>query len=197
MQQEFFDKIKALVEKYNLLLEPKGIKCSVSRRYFEDDVAAHTSLSGSIFNKIDEKLTDEKERKYLHQRNRYQCIVLTLAPTTKGIVKKAELKQFAFMLRKIERSFEGQIPKATAYSQEKVLSKIERRLKKTLDNAQTRSREKLCKDNFFDGLRYAFSNKYHGKTVLGIDPLVFDIILAIAACLIAVAILFAVWLLTK
>ncbi len=197
MQRDFFDDIKALVEKYNLLLEPKGVKCSVSRRYFEDEVTTHNSLSGGIFNAIDEKMTNEKERKYLHQRNRYQCIVLTLAPIEKGIVKKADLKQFAFMLRKIERSFEGQVPKATAYSREKILNKIERRLNKTLERADTVSPKKLCKDNFFDGLRYASSSKYRGKTVLGMDTLVFDIILSVGACFIAVAILFVVWLLTR
>ena len=197
MQQEFFDEIKSLVEKYNLLLEPKGVKCSVSRRYFEDDVVANTSLTGGFLNQIDEKLTNEKERKYLHQRNRYQCIVLTLAPIEKGIVKKADLKQFAFMLRKIERSFEGQVPSATAYSREKVLNKIERRLNKTLERADIVSPKKLCKDNFFDGLRYASGNKYKGKTVLGMDTLVFDIVLTVGVCLIAVAILFVVWLLTR
>lgn len=197
MQQDFFDEIKSLVEKYNLLLEPKGIKCSVSRRYFEDDVVANTSLTGGILNQIDEKLTNEKERKYLHQRNRYQCIVLTLAPTEKGIVKKADLKQFAFMLRKIERAFEGQAPRATSYSRGKILNKIERRLNKILELADRVSPKKLCKDNFFDGLRYASSNKYSGKTVLGMDTIVFDIILTVGACLIAVAILFVVWLLTR
>lgn len=197
MQQEFFDEIKSLVEKYNLLLEPKGVKCSVSRRYFEDDVATNTSLTGGFLNQIDEKLTNEKERKYLHQRNRYQCIVLTLAPIEKGIVKKADLKQFAFMLRKIERSFEGQAPRATAYSREKVLNKIERRLNKTLERADIVSPKKLCKDNFFDGLRYASGNKYKGKTILGMDTLVFDIVLTVGVSLIAVAILFIVWLLTR
>ena len=103
MYQEFFEKVNLLVAKYDSQLSDVGIKCKVSKKYFETNAPEVSSGHSDILNFIHEHIANKHEnKKYKNQRNRYHCIVLTFLPISNNS-KNIEYKEYSFLLNKIER----------------------------------------------------------------------------------------------
>ena len=198
---EFKEKVQALIDKYTPALSAKGLKILFAKRYFESDVDEQMSGVGygSLLNPIENAHNRKKEkRKYYFQRNRYHAIVLTVVPSDNATLPRENCRDYAFVLRKVERAHIGLEPRRIAYEEEKILSKIEKRILKILKKAETASPERICKDRVFDGIRYATRPKYgYKKRVLGKSILAWNLILDIAAVVLALAILLICWLIRR
>ena len=198
---EFKEKVQALIDKYTPALSAKGLKILFAKRYFESEVGEQMSGVGygSLLNSIEKAHDRKKEkRKYYFQRNRYHAIVLTVIPSDNATLPRGNCRDYAFVLRKVERAHIGLEPRRIAYEEEKILSKIEKRILKILKKAETASPERICKDRVFDGIRYAMRPKYgYKKRVLGKSILAWDLILGIAAAVLAFAILLICWLTSR
>ena len=196
--QELKNKVVALVGKYEGMLSEKGIRISVSKRYFEAEVDQRSGGRSidAIFNSI-ERARDhktEKERGYNYERNKYHCIVLSLMPTGKSPLRRDDCRDYSFMLRKVERAHIGLEPRKVNYEEEKLLSKIEKRILKILKKAEKHSAEGVCKDTLSDALRYSLSAKYkYRDKALGKDMPVWDMIFAIFFAVSVIVFLVLVW----
>ena len=67
----------------------------------------------------------EKENGYNYERNRYHCIVISIIPSNPSALKRAECRDYAFLLEKAERAHIGQEPRKISYEKDKVLAKID------------------------------------------------------------------------
>jgi hypothetical protein len=163
-----------LIDKYEARLAACGIKIEITKRYFETNVCEESSYyrvgESNIFNIIFEHIERENNRKrekkkgYNYQKNQYHCLVLAVIPTEKKILKREFCKEYAFVLRKVERAYIGEKPKKSVYEENKVLAKIEKRILKTINKAKKTTAQKVCKDTLWDVLRYVYSNKYEYKS---------------------------------
>ena len=165
--EEFKDKVQTLVDGYRAQLAARGIQIAVSKRYYETNVEErntyHPEAGVRLLNSIDRYLDKKAEKKYHYQRNKYHCIILTIQPSQKGIVRKEDCRDYAFMLQKVERAHIGLEPTRVIYEENWLLGKIEKRIQKILKKAEVATAEAVCKSTFFDAIRYASLKKYQYK----------------------------------
>ena len=206
MDMNIKEQVQALVDKYSPSLAEKGIKILVAKRYFEDKVdefySGTSSVGGSIFNSIERAHNRKTENeKYHNERNKYHLIILTVVPCDNLNFPRSFCREYAFLLKKVERAHIGLEPNRVTYEEEKILKKIEKRILKILKKAEKIMPIKLCKDTVLDAVRYTHSSKYkYKKQVLGKDlsywDLVFIIVISVIFCL-GVLVMFLYWLATK
>lgn len=200
--KELKEKAQALIDKYTPELSSKGLNIMLTKRYFESEVNERSGVhgTGAIFNSI-ERARDHKEEKkhgYNYARNRYHYFVLTVRPIKKNTVEHKECRDYAFLLKKVERAHIGAEPRLIISCEEKVLSKIEKRIRKILKKAEKNSAQMVCQNNFIDAFRYAMHSKYEYKdSFLGKDRLLWEIIFVSAFCILIFGGVFIIWLFTK
>ena len=204
MDMNIKEQVQALVDKYSPSLAEKGIKILVAKRYFEDNVDEFYSgaVAGSILNSIERAHNRKTENeKYHYERNKYHLIILTVVPCDNLNFPRSFCREYAFLLKKVERAHIGLEPNRVTYEEEKILKKIEKRILKILKKTEKALPIKLCKDTVLDAVRYTHSSKYkYKKQVLGKDlsywDLVFIIVISVIFCL-GVLVMFLYWLATK
>lgn len=193
MHEITIDKIKTLLTVYEERLTAKGIKCTVSKKYFETKVSTRVRSSSSLLYYADVHLAKKRENKiYKHQRNRYHCAVLCFSPIDNKSLKAKDCKEYSFILSKIERLQEGNAPKECFYCEEKLLNRIEKLINKILNKTEKKTAEKVCKENWTDVFRYIFTDNRYGykKSVFGKDILFWDIMFtSIVLCAFALVVL--------
>ena len=201
--KELKEKAQALIDKHTPVLSSKGLKILLSKRYFESNVSERSSgcyATSVILDSID-RVRDrkkEKENGYNYVKNRYHYFVLTVCPIKKNMIKREECRDYAFLLKKVERAHIGLEPRLIVAREEKVLSKIEKQILKILKKAEKRSAQKACQNTIIDAFRYAMLPKYEYKErFLGKDRFSWEMIFLFAFCLLFFGSLFIVWLFTK
>lgn len=152
--------IEALVSKYNVELCENGITISISKKYFEGRVRDWRTIDRDYTFGL---LYRKREKTFVSIPNRYRCVVLTVTPTDKNLLKKDCCKDYSFFISKIERYHTGAIPREFIFEKEKLVEKIEKRIKKILKKSSRVPAEKLCKDTWVDAMRYHFNNEYGYK----------------------------------
>ncbi|MBQ8310924.1 MAG: hypothetical protein IJX80_07930 [Clostridia bacterium] len=197
--REIKDSAQELIDNYADALAQNGIRLAVSKRYFESTVRERNSSAntgGVILNVIDRALDKKREEKsYHYQRNQYHSLVLTVLPTDSRTVTKGRCKEYAFLLRKLERPHIGVEPQKKCYEEQKILRKVEKRILKIIQKAETHPTVKVCRDTWRDALRYTSAAKYGYKTtILGKDYSFWDILFAGLAGLCTIAFVFTAWL---
>ena len=165
--KELKEKAQALIDKYAPEFSQRGLKIVLSKRYFESEVSERSGGHGvvAIFNSIDRARDheEEKEKGYNYERNKYHCFILTVCPIEKNTILREECREYAFVLKKVERAHIGQEPRKIIYQEDKILSKIEKRILKILKKADKYSLQKVCQNTIFDAFRYAMHSKYEYK----------------------------------
>ena len=198
---EIIEKANAVLEKYSEQLADNGIKITASKRYFEDEVGERIGNIGNaaIFNEIDRVLDQKRENKkgYHHVRNRYHLFVLSVMPTKKDTVRREYCREYAFVLKKVERAHIGMEPKKNIYKEQKLLSKIEKRTKKILSKARKNSPQKVCKDTLFDALRYTTPRYGYKRRFLNNERANWELIFLIVFSVLALVVALAVWLISN
>lgn len=202
--QEINAKALALIDTYKEQLASKGIKIVLSKRYIETEVeersGGYANAGQAIFNILD-RANDrkkEKEKGYNYEKNKYHSIIITLTPLDKTPFSAEEYREYAFLLKKVERAHLGLESQKKSYPEARVLAKIEKRILKILKIADKKSPQRLCKNSFWDAFRYAHSQKYAYKTrFCGKERFTWDMIFMFLAVGIAAAVLVAAWAITK
>ena len=206
MDMNIKEQVQALVDKYSPSLAEKGIKILVAKRYFENDVnelySGTSSAGGSILNSIERARNRKIENeKYHYERNKYHIILLTVVPCNNLNFPRSFCREYAFLLKKVERAHIGLEPNRITYAEEKILAKVEKRILKILKKTEKNSPIKLCMDTVFDAVRYTHSTKYeYKKQILGKDASYWDwffIIAIIVFFCLFVLVMFLYWLATK
>ena len=119
-------------------------------------------------------------------------------PLDKGLVRRDHHKDYAFVIRKVERAHIGIKPQRIAYKEAKLLAKIEKRILKILKKAETADIRKVCSDTLFDAFRYSSLNKYAYKNkILGKERFSWELIFLISSGIIAFFLAFLLWLIGK
>lgn len=200
--KELNEKLQALIDKYDLDFSQKGLKIKLAKRYFETEVRERSGVTGAgaIFNSIDRARDHRTEKKngYNYERNKYQVIVISAIPVHRNILRREECRDYAFVLRKVERAHIGQEPRRITYQEDKILSRIEKRILKILKKAENTYPKKLCKNNIFDAFRYAMHPKYEYKErFLGKERFLWEMIFLAVFCIFVFGSMFLVWLFTK
>lgn len=168
MEASLMDGIDVLIDTYRDKLAEKGLVCHVAKRFFETDVPVRASASGMVFEHLINPWI-EKKRGFRFQRNRYWLIILRVVPAD-ACVKSHECKEYAFVLRKVERTELGEKPLTTERAEQHILRGVEKRLQALLRKADRLPIKQICKESIVDGLRYCFCTKYgYKKTVFGKD----------------------------
>ena len=202
--QDIRTKIISLVDNYREQLASKGIKIDISKKYVETEVeersGGYANAGQAIFNIFD-RVNDrkkEKENGYNFEKNKHHNIVITVIPLDKTLVSVSDCREYAFILKKVERAHLGLEPQKKIYQEEKVLTKIEKRILRILKKADNKSVQKVCKNTFWDACRYAHSPKYQYKTKFcGKERFTWDMIFMFLAVAIFVAIIAFAWGITK
>lgn len=194
---EIRQKTQSIIDKYEEELTAKGIQITVSKRYFETQVGERMGGTGNqaIFNAI-ERARDrkkEKEEGYNRQSNRYHCIVLSVLPRDKDTVSREYCKEYAFVLRKVERAHIGLEPRKTTYEESKILAKIEKRILKILEKVERTTVQKVCKDTFCDALRYSASKYSYKRRFLGKERATWELIFLVLTVVLVFAVVFIIW----
>ena len=202
--QEIKTKVLALIDKYKERLESKGVKIFLSKKYVEKEVeersGGYAYAGQAIFNIFD-RANDrkkEKEKGYNFEKNKYHCIVIKVIPLDKTLVGLADCREYAFVLKKVERAHLGEEPQKKSYQEAKVLAKIEKRILKILKKADKSSAQEICKNTFWDACRYAHSPKYEYKTKFcGKERFTWDMIFMFLAVTIVATVILVAWAATK
>lgn len=171
------DKVNALVDRYADQFAKQGVACSVSKRYFETQV--DRIYSTTKFSMFDHIIYKRAERKYKHQNNCYHSVLLRFTPIGEVHSKNKGFKEYAFLLRKVERAHIGLAPEKRVYREEQVLGKIEKRIQMMLRKGKTKPAEKVCRDTVLDAMRYMSYKYRYKKKVLGKDRDMIDILLIV------------------
>ena len=167
MYQEFIEKVNLLVAKYDSQLSDVGIKCKVSKKYFETNAPTQLNHGTDFLDMLYTHLSTKRENKHWKfQRNRYNCIVITFLPI-KNASKKQEYKEYSFLINKTERVDIGFKPKEKIYKEDRVIKKIEKRILKFIEKSKNKTPELACKANWVDKFRYVNSIKYTYKQRIG------------------------------
>lgn len=200
--RELKEKAQALIDQYSPELADKGLKILLSKRYFESEVGERSGMHGvgAIFNSIDRARDhkEEKEKGYNYERNKYHYFILTLCPIEKNALQREEFRNYAFILKKVERAHIGQEPRRVFYHEEKILSKIEKQILKILKKAEKSSVQKVCQNNIIDAFRYAMHPKYEYKDrFLGKERFSWEMIFLSLFCILVFGSLFVAWLISK
>ena len=195
-----------IIDKYEKELASSGIKIEVSKRYFETNVgerygtySARTGVFNIIFDDMaranDRKR--EKEKGYNYQKNQYHCLVLSLIPLEKDLVKREFCKEYAFMISKVERAHIGEKPRKVAY-EKRLLSKIEKRILKIIKKAKKTNAKQVCEDTFYDALRYSNSKEYGYKSSFcGKSHFYWEMISMFLAVSVLAVVISIAWLISK
>ena len=199
---DLFEQAKALLKSYEEQLSSLGIRCTLSRRYFETAVDERTSYSQSaILDDIERSLyrRAEKKRGYGYRRNRYHLLVLRLTPTD---VKSKSIfpgKEYAFTVKKISRAHVGLMPEETSLENEKILAKLEKRIRKIIKNGNKKPAHLVCSETRLDIFgRYLLSGKYgYKKRARGKDMSYWHICLIVSVGVIALLAVAVGWILTS
>lgn len=177
--QQLTYKIENLIREYENALSEKGIACSLSKKYFETKVphVPHRS-SYTLLDDVHRHFAEKRENsRFKHQRNRQHCAVLCFYPAEKTLLKKAECKEYAFILYEISRPEEGIAPKKKTHKEKAVLRRIEKRIRKVLKSAEKIEPVLVCKCSKADYIRYFFRREYgYMKTVNGKDRAFLDLV---------------------
>lgn len=201
MVQQTMQKVQSVIDKYKEQLDANGIKITVSKRYFEEAVNERIGNTGNtaIFNGIDRALDRKRESKkgYNHERNRYHCIILSVSPTQKGAVRREYCREYAFALKKVERAHIGMKPRKRVYEEQKVLLKIEKRINKILKKSKKSTPQKVCKDTFWDAIRYTLTRYGYKRRFLGRKRVDWELIFIVFFGLLAFAVVLVMWLIGK
>ena len=202
--QDIKTKALELIDKYKERLESKGIKIVLSKRYTETEVEeradGYAYAGQAIFNIFDRAIDRKKEKKkgYNFEKNKYHSIVITVLPLDKTLVSTVECREYAFVIKKVERAHLGQEPEKKNYQEAKVLEKIEKRILQILKKADKKSPQQVCKNSFWDACRYAHSPKYGYKTKFcGKERFTWDMIFMFLAVTIVVAVIVVAGAITK
>lgn len=191
--QAIREKAQALIGNYEERLAAAGVQLTASLRYFETTVPERTYHRAGVPDLIDLALAKKRERKYQNARNNYHCLLLSVRPLEKHLVRGDRCKEYAFVLRKVERAYIGQKPQQTAYAEEKLLPKIEKRIQKILKTAETRGASKAYTNALPDSARYCFSTKYAYKSkMLGNVRIAWNLSFALTLLLLALAVVLIV-----
>ena len=200
--KELKEKAQSLIDMYSSELADKGLKILLSKRYFISKVGERPGMHGvgAIFNPIararDHK--EEKEKGYNYEQNSYHCFILTVCPNDKKSLRRDECREYAFILKKVERAHIGQEPRRVSYHEEKILSKIEKQTLKILKKANKNSVHKVCQNNIIDAFRYAMHPKYEYKDrFLGKQRLSWEMIFILVFCVLVFGSLFIAWLIIQ
>lgn len=171
------EKIQKLLLKYEGEFSKKGLSYTVSKKYFEVKTPLrlrHHNTLDIFFRHIAKK---RENKNYHHQRNRYHSAVICFYPSAKGVLKKLECKEYAFLLYEVSRQEEGFAPKERKYKEEKILRKIEKKIKRILKSAEKKNVVDICKESKKDIFRCSFLRAYgYKKAVAGVDLGTFDLI---------------------
>ena len=167
--QDIKNKAMEIIDKYEDKLTTKGIKITVSKKYFESTVLERHKSDGGVlgayFSYLDRARDRREEIKngYNFEKNKYHYLVLTISPLEKKRTPYKDCREYAFLLKKVERAHIGLEPKKRSCSEDKLLAKIEKRIVKILKKAETQTVQQICQNTFFDALRYVSSPKYEYK----------------------------------
>ena len=201
--KELKEKVQSLIDKYTPELSSKGLKILLSKRYFESNVSERSSgcyATSVILDSIDRARDRKKEKEngYNYVTNRYHYFVLTVCPIKKNMIKREECREYAFLLKKVERAHIGLEPRLIVAREEKVLSKIEKRILKILKKAEKRSAQNVCQNTIIDAFRYAMLPKYEYKErFLGKERFSWEMIFLSALCILVFGSMFIAWVFTK
>ena len=202
--QDIKTKALELIDKYKERLESKGIKIVLSKRYTETEVEeradGYAYAGQAIFNIFDRAIDRKKEKKkgYNFEKNKYHSIVITVLPLDKTLVSTVECREYAFVIKKVERAHLGQEPEKKNYQEAKVLEKIEKRILKIIKKAQKINAKQACEDTFYDALRYSNSKKYGYKSSFcGKSHFYWEMISMFLALTVFAAVIFIAWLASK
>ena len=189
---ELKKRLEALADQYAPAFAEKGLRLLFKNRYFEEMVSER--ISSSVFSSVDRVLDhrEEKKKGYFYEKNKYRILILTVAPIEKGLVPSGECRDYAFLLRTVERAHVGLEPRKRVFDEERVLAKIEKRIQRILKAASRRSPKRVCKNTLWDAFRYVLSTRYdYKKTVLGKEysfwQLLLPILLGVSLALLLVA----------
>ena len=126
------ERLIALVDKYAPSLEENGVRLLLKNRYVESDVRERSGSRGAtaIFNSIDRALDhkEEKAKGYFYEKNKCRMAILTISPVEKQLVKKDDCRDYAFLIRKVERGHIGLEPRRKLYNEDKIVAKMEKRI---------------------------------------------------------------------
>ena len=202
--QEIKEKVLEMISKYEEQLTAKGIKIIVFKKYTETEVSErygnHTSPGGAIFNSIDRAIDRNTEIKngYHFEKNKYHSIILSVIPLDKKSVKTTECREYAFILKKVERAHIGLEPRRKTYQENQLLAKIEKRILKILKKNNKKTAQQICQNTFWDACRYAHSAKYAYKNKFcDKERDTWDIIFIILAVAVVITFFTTVWTITK
>ena len=200
--KELKEKAQALIDQYTPALSGKGLKILLRKRYFESEVSERSGShgAGAIFNSIDRALDHKEEKKkgYNYERNKYHYFILTLCPMEENALCREECREYAFILKKVERAHIGQEPRRVFYHEEKILSKIEKRILKILKKAEHSLPETVCRNNILDAFRYSVHYKYEYKDrFLGKERFSWEMIFLSLFCILVFGSLFVAWLISQ
>jgi len=198
--QEIKEKVYALTELYRDSLASKGIKISVSKRYFELDPRnrniLHPNPGIRIANLIQRRFDSKREARsgYNNRPNSYHCIILRFSPKEMIANKDEAGIDYAFVLQKTERAHKGIAPEKTVYNEKRTLKRIEKRILKILKEAEISTPDRLCKETVADAFRYVLSFKYsYKKKILNKDPVFWEIASLFAFAAIIFIVVLIVW----
>lgn len=181
--------IEALVESYAQALAEKGIRCKVSKRYFESVVLSRSRDTLMIDDRVEKK-------RYREMPNRYYGVVLRFSPLQSELVEKALCKEYVILLRRIERPHRGAAPREYRYPEEQVLRAVERRLLTILRRAESQPPARVCRDTVWDAVRYMCHTRYsYKKKILGKDRDVLEQWCFLACGILGLLLVFLLWLL--
>lgn len=197
--KELKEKAQALIDKYTPELSSKGLKILLSKRYFESEVGERLGATGTgaIFNSIEKAHDRKKEnQKYKYERNKYHALVITVTPDKKSVLPREFCRDYAFVLKKVERAHIGEEPRHIAYEEDKILSKIEKLILKILKKAEQISIQRICKDTFWDAIRYTMKAKYvYKKHFFSKERFTWDLLIGGGgAAILALIIILACWI---
>lgn len=200
--EELRERARALIARYTPALNAKGLQIALSKRYMESDVCKRSGGRGvaAIFNSIDRARDrwEEEKQGYNYEKNKYHYLILTLCPTEPGSVVREECREYAFVLRKVERAHIGLAPREVIYREDRILSGIEKWLQRVLKRAEKTSAERMCRNGILDAFRYALHPKYEYKErFLGKDRSAWETIFLAVGCILIFGGLFLLWLFTK
>ena len=175
------EKIENLLSKYESEFSEKGLSYSVSKKYFENKTLSTSFRYHDIFDIFLRHIILKREKNNFHyQRNRFHSAVICFYPSDKGLLKRTECKEYAFILYEISRYEEGLAPKERRQKEEKILKKVEKKVKSILNSAKKKNILDVCRETKLDIIRYFFMRAYgYKKTIVGINRDSIDLVLNI------------------
>ncbi len=193
MPETWIDHVETLVSMYAPSLAEKGIVCTVSRRYFE------TSVISRLGSRFDLEWDEQREQERFHGvPNRYRGILLRFSPIEKGLLKREWCKEYVIIVKRIDRTYRGQNPVCWEQGNEMVLVKVEKRLQRIRKQAQAHDPVFVCRDTWWDAVRYIIDAKYNYKRrILGKDREVAETVINVIGTLVLIALVAAFYVLLK